>query len=518
MSQRNGEPESPSPQASCLLAQRDEARSKTLLAQRKQEKAEADLKQKKEKINELEYKLGKLQQTVKVQSDQIQGPRETNTPQRGVNYRHSPVYNQPPPPYQNPIVPFHTRPDMLGLTPLQIQSSPTSRHHVVTPERPQTVVSANTAVVGVGGFHANNQWLRSSLQPPNGFHMNDGVLIPPSQGQNLPPCPPPPYSQHPNSLPGPARLHQLSSSTDLPMPYPRNSAAQSSNWRADALGPPKQTGPSGESSALVLQGQNTKEQIMWPTEFTNFFKLTEEWARNYTNAPDLTKDPALTKAVIASFAKQCNTDHVMHLLCSGPSRYLMVARMVNSWISIDLFRPEALKGFSTSIDKKIDGYRKQLDPNATTNSRCGLLRAIADTVKELTSAVDFGGCVKDRIMHQLSSLWDRVTLFLAPGIAEKQAWEDLRHIFDRAYRIVVLMLCNPFSFEFEYPSVGREYFNPSCMINRDNAYTEDPFSLHRRRLRIRLGITPVVRITDYTTPATSAQKQTVHFANVLLMQ
>ena len=209
MSQLNGQSESSYSQASRLRAQRDEARSNII---RIQNKAEADLEQKKDQISELEHQLGKLRQTVKIQSDQIQGPRETNTPRHGVNYLQSTVYNQPPPPYQTPIVPragqVHTRPDMLGSTPPRIPSSHTSRHNVVPPERPQLVVSANTATVGASGFH--NKWLLPPLQLPNAFHTNDGVLIPPSQGQNLLPCSapkvpcqnailgPPPYSQHPN--------------------------------------------------------------------------------------------------------------------------------------------------------------------------------------------------------------------------------------------------------------------------------------------------------------------------------
>ena len=511
MSQLNGQSGNPRCQAPRLRAERDEARSNIIRIQRI---AEADLQQRKDHIDDLERQL---RQIGMVQRDQIQGPRETNTLQRGVNYRQSTVYNQPPLPYHNPIVPqagqVHTRPDMLAPRPLQIPATHASRHNhnVVPPERPQVAVSANTAVAGV----------------PNEVRFNHGVLIPPTQGQNLLPCSaskgpgqnatlyPPPHSQDPNSLPGPARLNRLSKSTNLPMPHPRNSAAQIVDRRADAVGPRKQTGPSGGSSALVVQGLDTEVQLMWSTKFSGFFKLTEAWARNYAYAPDLSKDPALTKVVIDSFAKHCNMSHVMPLLWSGSTRYLMVARMVNSWISNDLFRPEALKGFSTSIDKRMEEHQKQLTPNVSTNIRCRLLRAMADTFRELTSANDFNDCVGDRTLRQMSSLWDRLALFLSPRIKEKQAWDDLRQIFDTAYGIVALMLCNPFSFQFEYP---REYFSYSCMVNRDTAYNDNPFELERRRLRIRLSITPVVRVTDFTTPDTSVRQHTVHLANVLLMQ
>lgn len=319
---------------------------------------------------------------------------------------------------------------------------------------------------------------------------------------------PAPHGQRQSLLPDPARI---------PMSYPRNSAAQSSDWRADAMGPSTQAGRSRPSNALAIQRPESLQQIPWPMKFTNFFKLTEEWARNYTNAPNRAKDQALPGPLMDSLGRLSDPDQVMHLLSCPSTRYFLVAKMINSWISNDFFHPNVLNGYAKSFDNDIREYRNMLQSNDPVNIRHALLRAIADTIKDETPTDEFKRYAHDRVLMRVGQLWERLTVFFAPGILKSRAWDDLQHIVSEAFRIGILMLSTPLSYGFEYPSVGRnQVFNPSSMINRDISFKDDPVSLQRRGLRIRLGITPVIVVTDFIGPTT--RPQTVHFANVLLQR
>lgn len=444
--------------ASRLRAERDEARSEITAIKAKLDKAEGDLREEKGQISHLQTSIGQLRTTVQVQSETIKGSKETKNPNRfGTGY-------------------VHTEQGTLAI-------------------------------------HQSNSGLVPLSQRQNPFPNPS----PQDQRQNFT-TGPAPHGQRQSPFPGPALVNQPSNSAHVPMPYASNSATHSSNWRADAMGPLTQTRPYAEPSAMATQGQQPQEQITWSTEFSKFFKLTEEWARNYANSPNRAKDLTLPDGLLKALANNSHSDQVMGLISSAGTRYLLVARMVNSWVGNDLFQPHVLKQYSHSFDQKVRRFREGLaDPDVPVSVRQGLLRVIADTAKELTSTDDFDAFVEHHILEEVSSLWDRLAYLFASGISQTQAWADLQHIFREGFRIAVLMLCTPLSYCFTYPSVDRNsYFNPGCMINRDLTYKDNPLMLLRRGLRVRLGITPVIVTTSYVGP--SIVPQTVHLANVLLMQ
>ena len=484
-------------ETSRLRAERNEARSEIATLKRMLDEADVSLKEKDRLVDALQKSVAQLRETVRIQSDMIKNSRDVN-PNRGgtgINFGNQTLRAEHvKAPYVN------TTPGVGVPAPLRTQAVESLRLSVGLPqEQQQTVVPANPHEQPAAGYPV--------------VHRSSSRLFSLSNKQDSRPDPAPKY-QHHNTTGSLAPVHQPSNTPNRSMLPLRSAAIQSLNWRTDALESAKQAAPSGKSSVVPLQSQD--ETCRWPKEFNNFFKLTEEWARSYASFVDMAEPVVLSENFQTVFSEDTNGENVLQLLSSGETRYLTVAKLVNARICSDLFQPEALEGYSRPFDSKMENFRTQLRPDLPVSVRHDLLRAIADTATELTSTDAFKEYVQERVLVQASALWDGVACLLSPGISEKQAFNGLRTVYQESYRIGVLMQCNPLGYSLVFPQAGPEnLFNPSCMINRDLGFKDDPFSLARRGLRVRLGITPIIAVTNYIG---DTEPQTVHFANVLLMR
>lgn len=467
-----------------LRGERDAARADVVKLKRDIDASATELQLKTSKIEELENRTRQLKTTIRVQSDQIAGPREVNTPHRGkLNTRYPPaVYVQPPPAFNGEP---SSMPPQVGGFPRSVmfrrQDAPVERaDRVERFERPRAHFQQGPATQNT---HAPI------------IHQAQNVLS----------------TRDPN-----AYGHETRPRSDNMVVPHRHRAVQASNWRIAEIEAPMQPDLSGNMGALIIQGDSSP-QVEWSAEFTQFFRLTEEWARNYANVPDRKVDESLSQSLIGAFARLSDDSLVMPLLASGSSRYFLIAKLINSYISSDLFRPQAVRGYSIMYDDKITDLRHQIQPDIPSHFRHALMVAIADTAKEMRDMHGFQKYMEEQAAAKMRILWDRLTALFAPGLMESQAWDDLQHIFNEGYRISILMMCTPLSYSFSYPAVRlNAYFNPSCMLNRDVHYKGDPMSLKRQALRVRLGVTPIVVVTNFMN--ISITPQTVHFANVLLMR
>ena len=469
-----------------LRAERDEARSEVVKLRKELDLASNDLKAKTNKIGELERRMEQQKKTIQVQSDQISGPREYNTPHRsrtGAQY-HPAIYTQVPPTYMQPP-PAYIQPALN-----------VNRHEGTTSPQVEFMRSLSTKTLTSHRQDPHVAFYEPVERGQTAFQTGSGVGIASIQRHN---------SHGPGSR---------SRNEGFELPY-RNKSAQALNWRADGFdnqAPPEVIADPG---AIVVQGDGST-QVAWPSEFSQFFKLTEDWARNYANVPDRTADKDLPSGLRDAFSKQSDLSLVDPLLASGSTRYFLVAKLLNSYMSTDLFRTQSSRGFSEAFDNKLTDLRHEIQPQIPTHFRYALMVAIADTAKDMQKSAGFQEFIEEQKSEKMKSLWDRLTYLFAPGLEASQAWDDLEHIFHEAFRISNVMMCTPFSYSFSYPAArSNSYFNPSCMINRDVSFKGDPLSLKRQGLRVRLGITPIVVVTNFMGP--SITPQTVHFANVLLM-
>lgn len=537
-----------------LRNERVELRCRLDKLKTRSEKAEADLAKKNDEIEVLKERVEKQAITIKVQSEKIARPRETNTPKRTVNPSiWQQVYNQPPPGYNQPSSSFAQPKTVIGNVPMvgnqypkpstavpptpnlnsggsqQLKTFASSASTSFTPPRPNAVGTSASASFTPSG--------------PNTF------VVPVNPGPAAPNTSDPPT--HRTSTPGSNNQSVLSTTTSRPatrsssvetatryrpqqrnnsqgaiapyqpMQYPStiansriNSFPQPLEISAHPNIMPTQTDVAGAVGALAIQGKENIE-VAWSGEFTSFFNKTETWARNYTNVPHTDRDKLLPDALLSTLQKQSHPELVDELLGSDATRYFLVAKILNSWISNDILRPQVFHGFSHEYDKTIWSFHEGLKEHTPVHVRAALMVAAADLAREMRNKPEFQAWMDARALNKARILWARVRALYAVGKNEAQAWDDMVYFVREAHRVSILMAITPLSYRLTYPVVGPEsFFNPRSMLNRDNEIHGDPVSLEKQHMRVRLGISPVVVVTSFI--GTSIAPRTVHYSNVLL--
>ena len=265
----------------------------------------------------------------------------------------------------------------------------------------------------------------------------------------------------------------------------------------------------------LVQIPEYETSIELGAEFTHIFKLTENWTRNYMNAPDPRKDDAIPPDLRASLAQYTNAEIAMRLMSSGSTRYFAIAKLINYKLSMLAFRPMLVKGFTPYYDKKISEMRSQFYSYLPIHIRRALMTACAETFSEMTKADGFQRHMDKLVTRQVYEMWTFLEPLFAPGVARNEAWNDLGELWKEAARIGVLMLLKPAMFDLGYPPVGpSSIFNPAQMVNRDLNFRQDPQTLSQMAVSIRLAITPVVTEIDYM--SSGMTKKILHYSNVLI--
>lgn len=548
-----------------LRAERDGARSEASELARKLEEANADLTDLKGKLSDQEKKIERQATTIKVQSEQIAAPREARgTPRRTAAPR-APFGLPPPPPpptlHQPPQVIYHQNPQTPSMhTPSmgQGRAQPLQGYVIPSPaigqtNRPPQVHPVPTPIrLPSPGFSSaypgpnSNVRIGSSIRsynfPPVGSRPRP---LPPTQGlpaqglptrgftsaQNWTPNATSAFSSpstHSWQQPVSHFSHQNSSTQGSIVPYqpnrypsvithPQNNAFnQAAGWSIDRNTTPTQSDFISSTSSLNIRADDRPEFI-WSSELANYFKLTEEWASKYTKVPNQLGDGDLGPGLMTAFSSQAEPEHRQSLLSSGATRYFMIARMLNTWVTGDILKAAAFKPFWPGIDEKAGELKPAIEAYAPVHVVSALLYDLSSSAKEMRGASGFQEWIDHQVHWRCFHSWAHLKQILDPGIEEEKAWNDLVYLFLEAYRLSVLMMVHPLPFKLTYPPPGRNsMFDPATMLNRDPIFRGDPPSIVRQGMRIRLAITPSIMTTDYA--AGSVTPQTCHHANVLLQR
>ena len=430
----------------------------------------AEIKLLKDKISGLQAQIGKMEKTIKVQSEQISKKPEVNN----TSHRH------------NPVVPSFVHQDVLLSQPISHRHNPVAPPFVhqdalLTKPDPRALTYGQAPPT----YNSRRTQASNSYAPPTLRPQQNSVIRASS-------------TSSPDDVRPPTRQQSFVGQSRVPF-----SAAPGHNELPTNM------------NALVLQTEDAAE-VDFPTELNYLFKLSETWARNYANVPDHGRDQEIPKSLVDSFMRVSNQSVAYGLLTSGSSRYFLVAKLINFWVTENFLKITLVKGFSSSTDQDIRQAKKSCSERDTP---IGLQRAclvlMANTVKDIHGDPKYEAWLQTSINAKAASMWAHLSFLLAPGA--DTAWEDFRYLVAEAHRIGFRMLSLPLKITFEYPEVGpHTYFEPSSMLSRDANIKGDPKLWKKQNLKVRLGITPAVVTTDIMKD--SIDPKMAHLANVLLMQ
>lgn len=416
--------------------------------------SKAEVARLKEQMTGLQSQIGKMEKTIKVQSEQISKKPEVNiaTPQR-----------------HNPAAPPFVHQDTLQI-----------------PPDPRALVYGQTPPV----YNSRRTQPTSSYAPPTMLPQQSSTIRAASTS-----------SPDPFTLPALSRQHSF--------------VGQSLVQYGTAPVSQVHDELSARLDALVLQTGGATE-VEFPTELNQLFQLSEAWARNFANVPDTTRDKALPRSLTDTFCRFSHTSLAFGLLSSGSTRYFLIAKVINKWVTDHLLKHNLVRGYSFATDNAIGQAKKMASEKETSmHVQRACIELVASTVKDIQDAPDFQAWLQISIDAKAAALWKIVSVLLAPGA--DTAWADFKYLISEAHRVGLKICSVPLRVTFEYPEVGsNSYFEPSSMLSRDANLKGDPKSWKRQQMRVKLGITPVVVTTDLMGDAIIPK--TVHLANVLLMQ
>ena len=273
--------------------------------------------------------------------------------------------------------------------------------------------------------------------------------------------------------------------------------------------------PPAQRGQQLARIQEAEPSIELGADFTKIFRLTETWARNYTNAPDEVTDRSLPPNIISGVKQFTDPQTAWDLMSSANTRYLMVAKLINFQLTTLPFRPLVVKGFTDYYDGKITEMRVKFHEIIPIHIRRALMSACADTFREMTETDGFQAHIDGIVRHQVNEMWTFLEPFFGEDMPRMEAWNGLGEIWTEACRIGVLMLLKPSSFSLDYPPVGpSSLFNPAQMINRDTNFRQDPQTLSRMGVTVIMAVTPVVTETSFISD--QPVPRILHHSNVLL--
>ena len=444
---------------------RMEAEREGLLDQLKQA-GQASVDQ--ERVEEqLRSQLEKAQKTIKVQSDHIAAPRE------GAITRFTPKHSTP----------------SRGVA-SQVQLQPPPSFELVRPSTPPKHKLTQSAAYHNQPTNFQQLSIRKQSSRPNPYeYEGDGPRRPSTTALSIPAT----HYSHDQASRRP-------SITPLPNLNP---------WEEDV--------PYGSLAVQCHNPYNSIQTSLMPA-LNQFFNVVETWAERYANVPDRDADVQIPPGLCAHLHKVTNPAFAMSLLSTSSTRFFAVTKLVLHECAEFAFRPVVVKGFRADFDTRIYNCRRRIYTGINFHERRELLTNSTRIVAEIIQEPRWDEFLSRTIQHKTNQTWQLLLPLFAPGVVREEAWSGLRSIWKEAMRIGILMMQKVSEFNVSFPAVGSSsHFLPATMVSRDPDYHEDPMTLARMNLSVKLAISPVVTETNFEGIGSMAPR-TLCFAKVLLMK
>lgn len=116
-------------------------------------------------------------------------------------------------------------------------------------------------------------------------------------------------------------------------------------------------------------------------------------------------------------------------------------------------------------------------------------------IRELKEKEGFAEFSHNKARVHTNKLWQYIGPLTHDPLNPYNAWADLFVIVSEAQALAIDMFSVPYEYNVDFPSMT-ETFEPTIMINRDMIIRGDPQGLKNNDTRVRLSITPIVRMRD----------------------
>ncbi|KAL4939743.1 hypothetical protein BDV06DRAFT_32230 [Aspergillus oleicola] len=271
------------------------------------------------------------------------------------------------------------------------------------------------------------------------------------------------------------------------------------------------------SASLFGAPDYHKEMADFSTRFQALMRMSEVFGQTHANFPNIYNDSHMDDFVKEYLMAVSCRSRTSHLLEDAATRGFLVAKAINWYLVEMILKVGVTAGFDTSVDSEIEQMQRQMAFSSELSLiRHLMLTAIASHVTTLSKSSTFPEFIAQKTIQHLTKLWPYIAPLGHDAHQNSPMWADLYAIVAEAHALTLDMFSKPLEYRFEFPELA-EPFDPSTMINRDPYIHGDPHALKNSpETRVKLGVTPTVRIRDNSKSATNVHL--MYLGHVLLKQ
>lgn len=270
---------------------------------------------------------------------------------------------------------------------------------------------------------------------------------------------------------------------------------------------------SAREGVMALYGSSTSKEAMVAKMFADLFDHVADWAYRYANTPSTQADSSLPQNLKQRLMNAATKTTAHKIMSSQSTRYLLVAKVIISWIQSNVFKESAFSGLDKNIDETTNETRKKIFNDTPAPVRFVFLQDIANQFGKLRKAANYHDYLSALSHRRAEELWGVIRPLMY--VKTEGDWQSMHNLVREAHRVAEMQLADIAEFRLFFPKV-HDPFNDASMANMDGEF--DNFSadeLMVRRANVRLGVTPQV-MARVTSPDGTIVTKTLMKAGVLL--
>lgn len=318
----------------------------------------------------------------------------------------------------------------------------------------------------------------------------------------------PPRPAQPTDSARDARLTPSTSngSSQLPVPpVPLHTPERSDS----VVSKPRST----KNGAITPFGSSGSKQATLSKVFSDLFDNVVEFAYIYVNAPSTHQDSNLPQGLKEMLMSAATKTTAAKIMSSQNTRYLLIAKVILSWIQSNVFTEGALTGLDQEVDNAVTETRKKIFNNTPAPVRFVFLQDIANQFAKLKKYSEYDEFLASISHKRAVELWNIVRPLMYNKI--EGDWSNLHNLVKEAHRVAETQLLETAEFRLFFPKVG-DPFNDASMMNMDPQFDHlAPDELMVQRANVRLGAIPQV-MARVTSPGGEITTKTLVKAGCLL--
>lgn len=270
---------------------------------------------------------------------------------------------------------------------------------------------------------------------------------------------------------------------------------------------------STKDGAITPFGASGSKPAALSKAFSELFDHVVEFAYIYVNVPSTQADSNLSQELKQRLMNAATKTTAHKIMSSQNTRYLLIAKIILSWIQSNVFAEIAFVGLDKSIDDAIIDTRKKIFNNTPAPVRFVFLQEIANQFVRLKKAPNYQEFFNTLSHKRAVELWNIVRPMMYKKVDGD--WQNMHDLMQEAHRAAELQLLDTAEFRLFFPKL-HDPFNDASMINMDPEFDEmAPDELMARRASVRLGAVPQV-MARVTSPDGNIMTRTLVKAGVLL--